>query len=112
VHSDHEIFIKAIEKKRIIKLKYFNSNNHQNLSKECAPLHYSKGKIEGDNLDGYYVWNFEAMEGCHFLALPPSQIISMEMSDRTFNVDELSSHEKETTANLAGRLSRLELYRE
>ena len=76
---------------------------------ECAPLHYSKGKINGDDLDSYYVWNFEVLGGCHFLALPPSKIISIEMSDRTFNVDELSTHEKEATINLAGRLSRLEL---
>jgi hypothetical protein len=95
VHSDHEVFIEAFEKKRTIKLTYFNKNNCQNLSKECAPLHYSEGKIEGDGLDSYYIWDFEATKGCHFLSLPTSQIISIEMSNRSFNIDDLSSHEKE-----------------
>jgi hypothetical protein len=98
VHSDHEIFIEAIEKKRIIKLTYFNKDNHQNLSKECAPLHYSKGKTEGDNLDSYYIWDFEAIKGGHFLALPSSQILSIELMDRKFNVEDFSSREKEKTS--------------
>ena len=96
-HSDHEVFIEASVKKRTIKLTYFNKNNCQNLSKECAPLHYSKGKIEGDDLDCYYIWVFEAMKGCHFLSLPASKIISIEMSNRSFDIDDLGSSEKETT---------------
>ena len=100
MHSDHEVFIEASVKKRTIKLKYFNKKKCQNLSKECAPLHYSKGKIEGDDLDSYYIWVFEAMRGCHFLSLPTSQIISMEILDKTFNMDDLSSREKDTTTTL------------
>lgn len=98
MHRDHKIFIEAFEKKRIIKLTYFNRNNRNNLSKECAPLHYSKGKMDGDDLDSYYIWDFEAVKGDHFLSLLTSQIISMEMSDKTFNIDDLSSPRKETTA--------------
>ena len=97
MHRDHKIFIEAFEKKRIIKLTYFNRNNRNNLSKECAPLHYSKGKMDGDDLDSYYIWDFEAVKGDHFLSLLTSQIISMEMSSRTFNIDDLSSRRKETT---------------
>ena len=96
MHNDHDVFIEASEKKRTIKLTYINKNNCQNLSKECVPLHYSKGKIEGDGLDSYYIWDFEATKDHHFLSLPTSQIISMEMSDSTFNLDDLSSCEKET----------------
>ena len=96
MHSDHEVFIEASKKKRTIKLTYFNKNNCQNLSKECAPLHYSRGKNDGDGRDSYYIWIFEAMKGCHFLSLPTSQIISMEMLNRIFDIDDLSSHEKET----------------
>ena len=97
MHSDHDVFIEAIEKKRIVKLTYFNSDNHQNLAKECAPLHYSKGKINGDNLDSYYIWDFEAIKGGHFLALPSSQIVSIELMEKKFNVEDFNGLEKGKT---------------
>ncbi|MBN1806144.1 MAG: hypothetical protein JW837_12925 [Sedimentisphaerales bacterium] len=97
MHSDHDVFIEAIEKKRIIKLTYFNRDNHRNLSKECAPLHYSKGKTEGDDLDSYYIWDFGAIKGGHFLALPSSQILSIELMDRKFDVEDFSNLDKEKT---------------
>ena len=97
MHSDHEIFIEAVKKKRIIKLTYSNKDNLQNLSEKCAPLHYSKGRIDGDNLDSYYIWDFEAVGGDHFLSLFTPQIVSIEMSDKTFDLKDFDSHEKEKT---------------
>jgi len=101
VHSDHEIFIEAIEKKRIIKLTYSLKENLQTLSKECAPLHYSKGRIDGDDLDSYYIWDLEAVKGDYFMALPASQIISIEMSDKKFNVEDFTSDEKDRPTTLS-----------
>ena len=94
MHNDHKTFIEAIEKKRIIKLTYSNKDNHQHLSKEYAPLHYSKGKIEGDNLDSYYIWDFETTLDSHFLSLPPSQIIKMELAEGKFDIEDFSSLSK------------------
>ena len=99
VHSDHDIFVQGIEQKRRLKLTFFCRKNHQNLLRQCAPLHYSKGQIEGDDLDCYYIWDFEAAKGSHFLALPPSQIVKMELAEETFNVGDFSSRRK-TTAGL------------
>jgi hypothetical protein len=99
MHSDHDIFIQGIEQKRRLKLTFLGRKNLQNLVRQCAPLHYSKGHIEGDDLNCYYFWDFEAVKGSHFLALSPSQIVAMELAGGTFNIEDFSTREK-TTAGL------------
>ena len=100
MHSDHDVFIQGIEQKRRIKLTLSGRKNPQNLIRQCAPLHYSKGKIEDDDLDCYYIWDFEAAEGGHFRAVLPSQIIEMELADGTFKIEDFSNFRR-TTAGLA-----------
>ncbi len=100
MHSDHDVFTQGIEQKRRIKMTFSDRKNLQNLLRQCAPLHYSKGQVEGDGLDCYYFWDFEAAEGGHFLAAPPSQIIEMELADGTFKIEDLSNFRR-TTAGLA-----------
>ena len=97
MHSDHDIFIQGIEQKKRLKLTFFSEKNLQNLLRECAPLHYSQGRIEGDDLDSYYFWDFEATKGSHFLSLSPSQIVAMELAESTFNIEDFSDFRKTTT---------------
>ncbi|MBW7989797.1 MAG: hypothetical protein FVQ84_07260 [Planctomycetes bacterium] len=59
-------------------------------------MHYSKGQIEGDGLDCYYFWDFKAAKGSHFLALLPSQIITMELGEGTFKTGDFSCFRKKT----------------
>jgi hypothetical protein len=99
VHSDHDIFIQGIEQKRRIKMTFSGRKNSQDISGECAPLHYSKGQIEGDDLDCYYVWDYEAAQGGHFLALSPSQISRMELAEGTFKIRDFRNFRR-TTAGL------------
>ena len=99
MHSDHDIFIQGIEQKRRIKMTFTGRKNPQNLLRQCAPLHYSKGHIEGDDLDCYYFWDFEAIKGSRFLALLTSQIATMELAEGTFNVDDFSSFRKATAVS-------------
>ena len=99
MHSDHDIFIRGIEQKRRIKLTFSGKENPQNPPRQCAPLHYSKGHIEGDDLDCYYLWDFEAAQGGHFLALPPSQIARMDLAEGTFKIEHFSDFRR-TTAGL------------
>ena len=50
-----------LEHKRRIKLTFFSREHRRNLVRRCAPLHYSKGHIEWDELGCYYLvrrWNF------------------------------------------------------
>ena len=93
MHCDHNVFVQGMDQKRRIKLTFIGGKNLQNLVKECAPLHYSRGQVEGDDLDSYYVWDFET-KGSHFLALPPSRIIKMELTEDEFNIEDFSSRGK------------------
>ena len=99
MHNDHDVFIQSIEQKRRIKITFFGRENPQNLPRQCAPLHYSKGRIEGDDMDCYYLWDFQAVRGNHFLALPPSQIVRMNLNEGTFKIEDFSDFRR-TTAGL------------
>ena len=94
MHSDHDIFIQGIQQKKRLRLTFLSEKNPKNLPRQCAPLHYSKGHIEGDGLDCYYIWDFEAAQGGHFLALSPSQISMMELAEGTFKIEDLTTAEK------------------
>jgi len=94
VHSNHDIFIQGIQQKKRLKLTFFSRKNLQNLVRQCAPLHYSKGRIEGDDRDIYYIWDFEAIRGSRFLALSPSQIVTMELAEEAFNIGDFTVAEE------------------
>ena len=96
MHSGHDIFIQGIEHKRRIILTFFCMEHQRNLIRQCAPLHYSTGKIEGDGLDCYYLWDFEATMGSNFLALPPSQIVMMELTEDAIFVEDFRNRRKKT----------------
>ena len=89
MHSNHNVFVQGIEQKRRIKFAFFSGKNLKKLVRECVPLHYSsKGQIKGDNRNYYYIWDFVATNGSHFLALLPSQILSMELTEETFTKED------------------------
>jgi hypothetical protein len=90
MHCDHDVFVQGMEQKKRIKLTFHQTKNHRNMVRECAPLHYSRGRIEGDDLDSYYIWDFEAARDSHFLSLPPSQIVKMELAEGLFNIEDLT----------------------
>jgi hypothetical protein len=100
MHNDHDVFIRGIEQKKRIKMVFSGRKNLQSLARQCAPLHYSKGHINGDDLDCYYIWDFEATKGSHFLALYTSQIATMELAEGTYRIEDFSSFRK-TAAVLA-----------
>lgn len=75
-------------------MTFLGNERRRNVADQCAPLYYSRGKVEGDGLDCYYLWDFEADESYNFMALSPSQIISMELTEHTFSLDELDNPDK------------------
>lgn len=95
VHNDHDVFIRGIEQKRRLKLTFFCRDKLQHIVRQCAPLHYSKGKAKGDGLDCYYIWVFEAVRDGHFLALLPLQIITMELTEETFGLEDIDSRQRQ-----------------
>ncbi len=102
MHSDHNVFIQGIQQKKRLKLTFSGRKNPQSLVRQCAPLHYSKGQIEGDDLDSYYLWDFEVTKGNHFLSLSPSQIVAMELAESTFNIEDFITREKTTAKSTKG----------
>ncbi len=94
MHSEHEIFIRAIEWQRRLKVTYTSDERREKLIRRCGPLYCSRGKTEAGELECYYLWDFEADEGYNFLALSPGRIISMELTEDTFSIDEVSSLSK------------------
>lgn len=104
MHRDHDIFIQGIEKEKRLELTFFSRKLRRQVVSLCAPLHYSKdplGTAAGsqDEKDCYYLWNFSAKKGSNFLALSPSQITSIELTEHDFRVQEfysLSSQARKT----------------
>jgi len=98
VHSDHEIFIEGIEQEKRLELTFFSRKHRRGDGSRtsravCAPLHYSKGPAGLDpnaeiELECYYLWDFGATKGSNFLALSPSEIVSMKLTDDVFHVQE------------------------
>ena len=91
MHSDHNMFVRGIEQERKLKVTYLSDERREKLLRRCGPLYYSRGKAEADKSDCYNLWDFEADEGHNFLALPPAQILSMELTEDAFSVEKVSS---------------------
>ena len=93
MHSDHDVFIEGIEQEKRLELTFISRKHRRQVVSLCAPLHYSKGPSgHGPNseveLECYYLWDFGATKGSSFLALSPSEIVSMKLTDDVFHVQE------------------------
>ena len=96
MHRNHDIFIQGIEQERRLELTFFNRKLRRQVISICAPLHYSKGHVDMDadsqDEEGcYYLWDFGAEKGNNFLALSPSQISRMELTEYDFHIKEFYS---------------------
>jgi len=106
VHRDHDIFIEGIEQEKRLKLTYFSRKHRREVVSLCAPLHFSKvpaglAPSAEDDLECYYLWNFGAGKGSNFLALSPTEIVSMKLTDEVFRIQEFYS-----LGNPAGKTTR------
>jgi len=90
MHRDHDVFIQGIEQEKRLELTFFSRKRRREVVSLCAPLHYSKGLAAGDGMGCYYLWDLEAAKGSNFLALSPSQIVSMELTEKAFHVQDFS----------------------
>jgi hypothetical protein len=93
VDSEHEVFIQGIEQERKLEVTFFCRRRQREVESLCAPLHYSKGPAISTNdaeneMECYYLWDFEAEKDNNFLALSPSEILSMKLTDDVFHVQE------------------------
>ena len=99
--SEHEVFIQGIEQERRLKVTFFCRKRRREVVSICAPLHYGKGPTvsgtkSANELECYYLWDFGANKDSNFLALSPSEIISMKLTDEFFHVQEFYNPSKQT----------------
>jgi hypothetical protein len=105
VHRKHDVFVRSLERDTKLKLTFFSRKLDREVVSLCAPLHYSKNPVspvkESEyEQDCYYFWDFGAEKGNNFLALSSSRVVSMELTDDVFHVQEfynLGNHSKKST---------------
>lgn len=100
MHRDHDVFLQGIKQEKRLELTYFSRKHCGEVISICAPLHFSKGtagqaKDVEDELECYYFWDFGAEKGSNFLALSPSKIVNMRLTEVFFHVQEFYSLSKE-----------------
>jgi len=100
VHRDHNVFIQGIEQEKRLELTFFNRKLRREVVSQCAPLLYGEGPAgpatgAEDELGCYYIWDYGAEKGSNFLALSPSQIVSMEPTENDFCVQDFYSLNKQ-----------------
>ncbi|MHC4324880.1 MAG: hypothetical protein ACYSUX_11475 [Planctomycetota bacterium] len=96
MHRDHDIFIQGIEQEKRLKLTFFSRKLCRHVQSICAPLHFSQGPAgplasEKNKLECYYLWDFEAKKDNNFLALSPSEIVSIKLTEDVFHIQEFYS---------------------
>jgi len=87
MHAYHDIFMQAVKDRRKVIVTYFSGEFNLNLTKLCVPLHYSPPDAGGESAF-YYSWDSGGDVGERVVALRPSQIMYIELSDEFFNPSE------------------------
>ena len=94
MHCHHNIFVEAIRDKKKVRLTFLSEERGDSTKKLCGPVSYSASVVEKD-LGCYYLWDFDSDTGNHFLALSPSQIVSMELTEEPFDLVEFFTSRKQ-----------------
>lgn len=95
MHSDHEVFERGILQRRKIRLTSASEELGREMVSLCAPLYYKRGRDDTNEPVCYYMWDFEATAGYNFAALSPSEIVSMELTDNCFELEEIRHSRRE-----------------
>lgn len=81
---NHDIFIQATKDRKKIILTYFSGQKSLYMTRLCVPIQFAPSDSQ-DESECYYFWDSEADVGERLLALPPSEIAYMELSDEIFD---------------------------
>ena len=101
MHRDHDIFAKAIQEKRKIKLTFYGSEGDDIKEGLFGPVLYSESRAEGDS-DCYYLWDFDSEADNSFMGLPPSRIASMKSNEEPFDCVEFFTSKRAVTLEKTG----------
>jgi hypothetical protein len=97
MHRNHHIFAQAIEDKKKIRLTFFKNADSSSQVKVFGPLFYAPPRV-GREPDRYYLWDFERN---NVSGLLPSKIVSMELTEETFDPRKFISLEGNLPENKA-----------
>jgi hypothetical protein len=92
--TENDTFIQAVKDKKKVILTYFSGQQQLHLTRLCVPIKFSSDDIE-DGSDCYYFWDSDADTGERLLALTPSEIKNMVLSDEMFDPADYIIPEKE-----------------
>ena len=101
MHRDHDIYVKAIRDKKKVKLTFFGNDPGDIGDGLFGPIFYSPSAM-GEDSDCYYLWDFERGASDNFLGLPPSQIVSMELTEESFDLVEFFTSGREISDSKCG----------
>ena len=99
MHRDHGIFVQAIKDKKKVKLVFLSDTDGSNAEKLCGSLLYSPsipGDETGEESDCYYFWDLEISTGKRVLGFPSNKIMSMELTEETFDPKDFTTRERDS----------------
>lgn len=84
---NHHEFLEAISSLQEVRLTWRSKDDGGTLqTRKCAPMDYGPGRRAHDQTPRYHFWDFESDSGRnHVLSLLPSQIVSVEIVESTFD---------------------------
>ena len=87
MHRDHDVFTKAIEERKKIRL-IFSDNDGRWQAMSVIPLDYTPGRRTTDKSSSYQFWDLKIGANGTPLILFTEQIQGMELDVQTFNSDD------------------------
>jgi hypothetical protein len=89
MHQDHQVFIEALEaKQRVIFTFASKEDGGEHLVRSCVPMDFGPSNIAKDKSDRYHLWDYDSDSGRHTLSLLPVQVVSIELTEDTFDPGE------------------------
>lgn len=81
-------FADAIQRKRLVLLKFKTLGDGQMLQRKCAPLDIAPSRRSKTKNNKFHLWDFESCEQNHVLSINPDQIIDFKILDEQFKPED------------------------
>lgn len=82
---NHARFLEAITDKKKVSVRFYSKADNGVLDRICAPVSYGQGGDSHDELNRYWLWDYESNTGAHLLGLVPQQIVDLRVLGEMFD---------------------------
>lgn len=106
MHSDHDIFLKAVEDHRKILLTFSTDPHGGNKVRLVGPMYYGLSRLAQDSLKRYHFWDLQRNQTNNLFNLLPYQIVTMKLTEEDFNLADFITSQavsKETNSDSTKR---------